>query len=153
MKWFTFQRILIFRCLASVVAVCVAISLMLQNKHYDGKTYDMKSIKQEAQRRAAAYLEEEGFAKYVSNLKLVKCLLLIINPFEPGRIAQSVTCLATDASLPTDPRVVSSIPAWSHTFVEIDYEIISTVILLPFPESIKKDCCQLQAKVCAQSTG
>ena len=27
-------------------------------------------------------------------------------------------------------RAASSIPAWSHTFVEIDHEIISTVILL-----------------------
>ena len=32
-------------------------------------------------------------------------------------------------------------------FVEIDYEIISTVILLPSAESFKKGCCQLQAKV------
>ena len=40
-----------------------------------------------------------------------------------------------------------------YTFVEIDYEIISTVILLPSTESFKKDCCQLQAKVCSQSTG
>ena len=49
----------------------------------------------------------------------------------PGRIAQSVTCLATDASLTADPGVASLIPAWSHTFMEIDHEIISTVILLP----------------------
>ena len=49
----------------------------------------------------------------------------------PGPIAQSVTCLATDASLTADPGVPSSIPARSHTFVEIDHEIISTVILLP----------------------
>ena len=34
-------------------------------------------------------------------------------------------------------------------FVEIDYEIITTVILLPSAESFKKDCCQLQAKVFA----
>ena len=40
-------------------------------------------------------------------------------------------CLATDVSLTADPGVVSSIPARSHTFVEIDHEIISTVILLP----------------------
>ena len=33
-------------------------------------------------------------------------------------------CLATDASLTADPGVASSIPAWSHTFVEIDYCII-----------------------------
>ena len=37
--------------------------------------------------------------------------------------------------------------------VEIDHEIISTIILLPSAESFKKGCCQLQAKVCAQSTG
>ena len=66
---------------------------------------------------------------------------------------QSVTCLATDASLTADPGVASSIPARSHTFVEIDHEIISTVILLPSAESFKKGCCQLQAKVCARSTG
>ena len=49
----------------------------------------------------------------------------------PGRIAQSVMCLATDACLTADPGVASLIRARSHTFVEIDHEIISTVILLP----------------------
>ena len=48
----------------------------------------------------------------------------------PGRVAQSVTCLATDACLTADPGVASSIPARYHTFVEIDHEIIPTVILL-----------------------
>ena len=48
---------------------------------------------------------------------------------------------------------VSSIPARYHTFVEIDHEIISTVILLPSADLFKKGCCQLQAKVCAQITG
>ena len=71
----------------------------------------------------------------------------------PGRVAQLVTCLATDACLTADPGVASSIPAWYHTFVEIDHEIISTVILLPSADLIKKGCCQLQAKVCAQITG
>ena len=71
----------------------------------------------------------------------------------PGRVAQSVTCLATDASLTADPGVASSIPARSHTFVEIDHEIFSMVILLPSAVSFKKGCCQLQAKVCARSTG
>ena len=73
--------------------------------------------------------------------------------FPSGRVAQSVTCLATDACLTADPGVASSIPARSHTFVEIDHEIISTVILLPSADSFKKGCCQLQAKVCAQITG
>ena len=70
-----------------------------------------------------------------------------------GRVAQSVTCLATDACLTADPGVASLIPARSHTFVEIDHEIISTVILLPSADSFKKGCCQLQAKVCAQING
>ena len=71
----------------------------------------------------------------------------------PGRVAQSVTCLATDACLTADPGVASSIPARSHTFVEIDHEIISTVILLPSADLFKKGCCQLQAKVSARITG
>ena len=76
----------------------------------------------------------------------------------PGRVAQLVTCLATeclatDGCLTADPEVASSIPARSHTFVEIDHEIISTVILLPSADSFKKGCCQLQAKVCARITG
>ena len=70
-----------------------------------------------------------------------------------GRVAQSVTCLATDACLTADPGVASSILVWSHTFVEIDHEIISTVILLPSADLFKKGCCQLQAKVCARITG
>ena len=64
----------------------------------------------------------------------------------PGRIAQSVMCLATDVNLTADPGVASSIPARSHTFVEIDQEIISMVILLPSAESFMKGRCQLQAK-------
>ena len=74
------------------------------------------------------------------------------DPIIPGRVAQSVTCLA-DVCLTADPGVASSIPARSHTFSEIDHEIISMVILLPSADSFKKGCCQLQAKVCAQITG
>ena len=70
----------------------------------------------------------------------------------PGHVAQSVKCLATDASLTADPGVTNLILVRSNSFVEIDHEIFSTVIL-PSVESFKKDCCQLQAKVCAQSTG
>ena len=55
-----------------------------------------------------------------------------------GHIAQSVTCLATDANQTADPGVASSIPARSHTFVEIDHEIFFIVILLLFAESFKK---------------
>ena len=45
-------------------------------------------------------------------------------------MAQSAKCLATDVCLTADPGVWSSIPAQSHSFVEIDREIISMVILL-----------------------
>ena len=73
--------------------------------------------------------------------------------FLPGRVAQSVPCLATDACLTVDPGVVSSIQARSHNLVEIDHEIISTVSLIPSADSFKKGCCQLQVKVCARITG
>ena len=39
-------------------------------------------------------------------------------------------CLTADMCLAADPKVASLIPAQSHTFMEIDYEIISTAILL-----------------------
>ena len=78
-------------------------------------------------------------------------MLVILH--EPGRVAQSVTWLASYVCLTTDPGVVSSVTSWSRTFVEIDHEIISMVILLPSAESFKKGCWQLQAKVCAPSTG
>ena len=90
----------------------------------------------------------------VSGIALgTNCTFLAADLFNPGRVAQSVTCLATHACLTAVPGVASLIPAWSHTFVEIDHEIISTVILLPSADSFKKGCCQLQAKVCAQITG
>ena len=71
---------------------------------------------------------------------------------EPGRVAQSVKCLATDGCLTADPGVMSLILARSHTFVAVDHEIISTIILLSSAESFKKGCCQLQAKVCVRTT-
>ena len=75
-------------------------------------------------------------------------IFMYYTPPKPGHVAQSVKYLATDA----DQGAASSFPARSHTFVEIDHEIISTVILLPSTDSFKKGFCQLQAKVCAQST-
>ena len=80
---------------------------------------------------------------YLNNLQLIL----------PGRVAQLVKCLATDACLTADPGVASSIPVRSHTFVEIDHEMISMVIPFPSADSFKKGCCQLQAKVCARITG
>ena len=63
---------------------------------------------------------------------MVNCLFKLAQEKSvPGRVAQSVTCLATDVCLTADPGVASSIPARYHTFEEIDHEIISKVILLP----------------------
>ena len=92
---------------------------------------------------------------YILTLKLKHSSSLVLklkhsSSLVPGRVAQSVMCLVTDAKLTADPGVASSIPAWSHTFVEIDHEIVSTVILLPSAESFMKGCCQIQAKVCAR---
>ena len=36
-----------------------------------------------------------------------------------------------------------------NTFVEIDHELVSSVLLLRLAQSFKKGCCQLQAKVYA----
>ena len=80
-------------------------------------------------------------------------LVLLYNATLLGRIALSVTCLATETCLTADPGVASLLLAQSHTFVEIDHETISTVFLLPSADSFKKGCCQLQAKVCARITG
>ena len=58
-----------------------------------------------------------------------------MHPHTKFGVAKSATCLATDACLTADPGVASSIPVRSHTFVEIDHEMISTVILLPSADS------------------
>ena len=60
-------------------------------------------------------------------------------PFPPGN--QAGIFIRADACLTADPGVASSIPARYHTFVEIDHEIISTVILLPSADLFKKGCC------------
>ena len=52
------------------------------------------------------------------------------------------TKVVKDVRLTADPGVTSSIPAWSHTFVEIDHGIISTVILIPSADIFKKGRCQ-----------
>ena len=82
---------------------------------------------------------------------IIRCLVLV-QVRKTGNHSDKTEKLFTDTkSIKTNkPGVVSSIPARSHTFVETDHEIISMVILLPSPESFKKGCCQLQAKVCAQ---
>ena len=49
--------------------------------------------------------------------------------FLPGSVAQLVMCLIAE------PGVASLIPAWSHTFIEVDHEIISTAILLTSADS------------------
>ena len=48
-----------------------------------------------------------------------------------GHVAQLVTCLATDACLTADPGVVSSIPARSHTIVEIVKKFLRLLTSVP----------------------
>ena len=55
--------------------------------------------------------------------------------FIPGRVAQSVTCLTADMCLTAELGVVSLILARSHTFLEVDHEIISLFYWF------KKGCC------------
>ena len=55
--------------------------------------------------------------------------------YTPSCVAQLVMCLTAVKCLTADPGFVSSIPTRSHTFVEIDHEIISTAILLPSTDS------------------
>ena len=62
-------------------------------------------------------------------------LLSIYDHHLADRVAHTVTCPAADTCLTADPGVPSSIPVQSHTFVEIDHEIISKVILLPSADS------------------
>ena len=72
----------------------------------------------------------------------------------PGRIAQSITCLATDACLTADPgsRVRSRAgPILSWRLIMKSF--LQSFSSLPLNESFKKGCCQLRAKVYAQSTG
>ena len=75
----------------------------------------------------------------------------LINEGGACYIIRSDTLLTTDACLTADPGVASLIPAHFYASVEIDHEIIFMVFLLPFADSFKKGCCQLQAKVCARS--
>ena len=58
-----------------------------------------------------------------------------ITRYAGPRSAVGVTCLTVDTCLTADSGVASLIPAGSHIFVEIDHEIISTVILLPSVDS------------------
>ena len=75
-------------------------------------------------------MEEGGHSLKVSSDRLVKGE---VEPMTPGLqgdyplhhsgVAQSVTCLATDACLTADPGFTSTIPVRSHTFVEIDHKL------------------------------
>ena len=86
----------------------------------------------------------------VQRLLLTICCLANIQGLV--HVAQSVTYQTTDAYLTAVPGVARLIMAWSSTSLYIDHEIISTVILHWSADLFKKSC-QLQAKLCARSTG
>ena len=69
---------------------------------------------------------------------------MIIDPCFPEdsswhncRVEQPATCLTADIRLTADPGVAILIPARSHTFVEVYYEIIPKAIILPSADSRK----------------
>ena len=64
---------------------------------------------------------EEIYGKVYTSDSLLETVLYWGMNCTPGPVAQSVTCLATDACLTADPGVASSITVRSHTFVEIDH--------------------------------
>ena len=121
-------------------------------KPYHGPNYSRQGKKKTTRKQKSP---RSNCSQLNSLIRDYTCIYLLTSAqyYLPGRLAQSVMCLATDACLTADPGVASVIPVRSHTFVEIDHEMISTVILLPSADSFKKGCCQLQAKVCAQITG
>ena len=55
-----------------------------------------------------------------------------------GPLSAVATYLAADMCLTSDPVVARSIQVWSHTFVVIDHEIVSTLILLLLSEGLLK---------------
>ena len=105
------------------------------------------------QKTSHDWRKKESVITLVIKNSFIHTIMFNLDIFISSRIAQSVMCLTTDACLTADPGVASLILVRSHTFVEIDHEIISMVILLPSADAFKRGCCQLQAKVCARSTG
>ena len=85
---------------------------------------------------------ENSIRRAHGNVVFFSCQCTCISQRITRTSSRSVTCLATDACLTAYPGVASSIPVRSHTFVEIDHEMISRVILLPSADSFKKGCCQ-----------
>ena len=67
-----------------------------------------------------------------------------LNPDHTGlhSAQQSVIFLTTDACPTACPGFAILIPVWSHTFMDIDLDIISMVIYLHSADSFKKDSCQ-----------
>ena len=59
--------------------------------------------------------------------EIQKCIIMSM-----GCVAQLIMYLTADTCQAADPGVASLIQAQSYTFVEIDHEMISMGILLPF---------------------
>ena len=133
---------LIITCWRSVVDKLSNKSL-LAHIYFDSNTQKINHRKDSFRFYKDSAILNKMF-KFPINLILTETQFYV--PFTIGHVAQSVTCLTADACQTANQEVSSSISVWSHTFMEIDNEIISTVILLTSAESRKKGCCQLQAK-------
>ena len=110
-----------------VVMRCVSLILPTQQKEEKlGRVinYLLEPIKNEKKRKVL----------FIYKQVVMHCVSLILPTQQKeeklGRVAQLVTCRAAEKCLTADPGVPSSIWARSHTFMEIDHEIIFMVILL-----------------------
>ena len=83
--------------------------MWILNSWFHGKTTALDL--QDFQKRLLFLSNEHSLLIWANMAYQIRSLI------RPGRVAQSVTCLATDACLTADPGVASSILARSHTFV------------------------------------
>ena len=87
----------------------------------------------------------------MQEIYIFKCLILYITNAGPRSAVGNVSGYRCVSDCRSRGREFD--PGLVYTFVEIDHEIISKVILLPSADLFKKGCCQLQAKVFARITG
>ena len=73
-----------------------------------------------------------NYLQQTTSADIFRCIFfLALLRVSTGHVVQSVKCLTADTCLTADPGVASSIQAQSHSFMEIDHEIISTAFLPP----------------------
>ena len=124
------QKFLLAQNLLQALKLLLAQNLLLAQKFLLGQ-------KIAASTKIPASTKLAAGTKIIAGTKVAAGTNLHIGPRR-----QSVTCPATDACLTEDPGVPRLMASWSHTFIEIDREIISTVISHHSAISFKRSSCQ-----------